>query len=297
MWRFLHNCRNQAKIRTTSPISTEEILNQELWWIKRAQKSAHQQPNFQADKLQLNLQYDDKQVLECRGGIMGEYPIYLPDDHPLNTKLVFNAHLVTLHGGVGLTMAKVREKDWVPRLRRLVKKLRGSCHGCKRFRARAYQAPPPGNLPKSRRQGSRPFQVIGVDFAGPIRYTPRAKTESKAYLALYACTLTRAVHLDLLKSLETSELIGTLKRFIARRGRPEIIYSDNGSTFKAADKWLKRVQQDQRFHDLLVGLTIKWQFNLSRAPWWGDQFELLNGLFKAAFYKSIGNGTLRWAEL
>ena len=168
---------------------------------------------------------------------------------------------------------------------------------CKRFRARAYQVPPPGNLPKSRTQGSRPFQVIGVDFAGPIRYTSRAKTESKAYLVLYACSLTRAVYLDLLKSLKTSEFIGSLKRCIARRGRPEIIYSDNGSTFKAAVKWLKRVQQDERFHDLLAGLTIKWQFNLSRAPCWVGQFERQIGLFMAAFYKTIGNGTLRWAEL
>ena len=297
VWRFIHNCRVQARNRMTGPISTEEIQHQELWWTNQAQQSAQQQPNFQADKLQLNLQYNSQQVLECRGRIMGEYPIYLPDDHPFTAKLVFNAHLSTLHGGVGLTMAKVREKYWVPRLRRLVKKLRGSCHGCKRFRARAYQAPPPGNLPKTRTEGSRPFQVIGVDFTGPIRYTPRAKTESKAYLAVYACSLTRAVHLDLLKSLETSEFIASLKRFIARRGRPEMIYSDNGSTFKATEKWLNKVQQDERFHELLASLTIKWQFNLSRAPWWGGQFERLIGLFKAAFYKTIGNGTLRWAEL
>ena len=175
--------------------------------------------------------------------------------------------------------------------------MRGSCHGCKRFRARAYQAPPPGNLPKTRTEGSRPFQVIGVDFTGPIRCTPRVKTESKAYLAVYACSLPRAVHLDLLKSLETSEFIASLKRFIARRGRPEMIYSDNGSTFKATEKWLNKVQQDERFHELLASLTIKWQFNLSRAPWWGGEFERLIGLFKAAFYKTIGNGTLRWAEL
>ena len=130
-----------------------------------------------------------------------------------------------------------------------------------------------------------------------MRYTSRAKTESKAYLVLYSCSLTRAVHLDLLKSLETSEFIGSLKRFIAQRGRPEIIYSDNGSTFKAADKWLKRVQQDERFQDLLAGLTIKWQFHLSHTPWWGSQFECLNGLFKAAFYKTIGNGMLCCVEL
>lgn len=194
-------------------------------------------------------------------------------------------------------MAKVREKYWVPRLRCLVKKLRGSCHGCIRFRAKAYQAPPPGNLPTTRTEGSRPFQVTGVDFTGPIRYTSRPKTESKAYLALYACSLTRAVHLDLLKSLETSEFIASLKRFVARRGRPETIYSDNGSTFEAAEKWLLKVQQDERFHEFLSSRAIKWRFNLSRAPWWGGQFECLIGLFKNAFYKTIGNGTLRWSEL
>ena len=59
--------------------------------------------------------------------------------------------------------------------RRLVKKLRGSCYGCKRFRAKAYQAPPAGNLPKSSTEGSRLFQEIGIDFAGPICYTPKAK--------------------------------------------------------------------------------------------------------------------------
>ena len=110
--------------------------------------------------------------------------------------------------------------------------------GCKRFRAQAYQWPPPGNLASTRTQGCTTYQVLGVDFARPIRYQSKAKTKSKAYLALYGCSLTRTVHLDLLKSLETKEFIASLKRFIARRGRPELIYSDNGSTFKATQKWL-----------------------------------------------------------
>ena len=101
---------------------------------------------------------------------MGEYPIYLPDDHPFTAKVVFKAHLSTLHGGVGFTMAKVREKYWVPRLRRLVKKLKGSCHGCKRFRARAFQVPPSGSLPKTRTEGSRPFQVIGYVVSFPPKF-------------------------------------------------------------------------------------------------------------------------------
>ena len=43
--------------------------------------------------------------------------------------------------------------------------------------------------------------------------------------------------------------------------------------------------------------TIKWQFNLSRAPWWGGQFERLVGLVRRALNKTIGNGCLIWNEL
>ena len=45
---------------------------------------------------------------------------------------------------------KVRERFWIPRLRRLVKKFKGSFYGWKKFRARAYVVTPPGNLSKTR---------------------------------------------------------------------------------------------------------------------------------------------------
>ena len=242
--------------------------------MKRAQHSALQKPNFQTHQLQLNLQLNSQQVYESRGRIVGEYPVYLPDDHPFIAKLVFQGLLCTIHGGVGLKMAKVRENFWVPRLRRLVKKLRGSCNGSKKFQAKAYQAPPPGSLAITRTQDTIPFQVVGVDFAGPIRLQQSPKKEGKAYLVLYACSLTRAVHLDLLSSLQTSDFLASLKRFIARRGRPEIIYSDNGSTFKAATKWLQKVHTDEKCHAFLAENSIKWKFNLSRAPWWGGEASL-----------------------
>ena len=194
-------------------------------------------------------------------------------------------------------MAQVREHHWVPKLRRLVKRIRSKCSGCVKFRTRAYLNPPPGNLPPTRTKGSTPFEVLGVDFAGPIRYQTKAKATRKAYLVLFGCSLTRAVHLELLKSLEVTEFLPSLKRLIARRGRPKVIYSDNAKTFKAAERWLKRAQKDEALHAFLTDYTIKWRFNLSRAPWWGGQFERLIGLFKRAFYKSIGNGNLTWEEL
>ena len=79
-------------------------------------------------------------------------------------------------------MARVRERYWVPKLRRMVKKTRSDCFGCVKFRSQAYQKPPPGNLPATRTEGSEPFQVLGVDFAGPIRYQSKTRAQKKAYL-------------------------------------------------------------------------------------------------------------------
>lgn len=73
--------------------------------------------------LQLNLQPNTDGVLECRGRIQGHYPIYLPDGQRYTENLVAQFHLGTLHGGVGSTMEKVWEYYWVPRLRRLTKKI------------------------------------------------------------------------------------------------------------------------------------------------------------------------------
>jgi hypothetical protein len=42
---------------------------------------------------------------------------------------------------------------------------------------------------------------------------------------------------------------------------------------------------------------ILWQFNLSRAPWWGGQFERLIGVVKQSMYKTIGKANLTWNEL
>ena len=295
--RFIQNCRQSRKNRKVGPLDTTEIEQQRIWWIKRTQQDARNHVHFEQDKLQLNLQPNHQHVLECRGRIEGEYPVYLPDDHPYTEKVVEQAHSSSLHGGVAMTMAKMRETYWVPRLRQMTKRVRSRCWGCKKFRVKAYQSPPPGILPSTRTQGSTPFEVLGVDFAGPIRYHTRKKAEKKAYLALFGCSLTRAVHLELLKSLVLGDFIACLKRFVARRGKPKVIYSDNGSTFKAASTWLKKVEKDERLNSNLADLSIRWIFNLSRAPWWGRQFECLIGLFKRAFYKTIGNGSLKWEEL
>ena len=290
--RFTFNCRSPNQKRR-GPLTTPEIATQRLLWIKRAQSSC----NLEEDRLQLNLQANRDGVLVCRGRIQGHYPVYVPDTSLLAEKLVQDSHLRALHGGIGMTMTHIRSKYWIPRLRQLTRKVVKNCYGCRRFRVKALNQPTPGNLPTERTEGSRPFQAVGVDFAGPLKYKKNKKTEGKAYVVLYACSLTRAVYIELLSSLNTQEFLQSLKRFIARRGRPEKIYSDNGKTFVAAAKWLKTVQADEKLQNFLSTCEIHWQFNLSRAPWWGGQFERLIGLVKRSFYKTIGNGCLMWKEL
>jgi len=91
----------------------------------------------------------------------------------------------------------------------------------------------------------------------------------------------------LLPNQTAEEFIRSLRQFIAQRGRPRKIYSDNGRSFTAAAKRLSMVKKSEQLQDHLAHQGITWQFNLSGAPWWGGQFERLVGLVKRSLYKGI----------
>ena len=141
--RFLRNTRTNRKNRVVGPLTTEEIEKQTTFWIKRTQQQAKSSKQFEEDRLQLNVQENQDGVLECRGRIHGHYPIFLPDSAPYTRKLIHRSQVDTLHGGVALTMTRVRERYWVLRLRKLAKQVVKACSGCNRFQATALATPPP----------------------------------------------------------------------------------------------------------------------------------------------------------
>jgi len=49
--------------------------------------------------------------------------MYIPEATTFAEKFVPLAHKATLHGGVGLTMAKIKEEHWIPDLGHLAKKV------------------------------------------------------------------------------------------------------------------------------------------------------------------------------
>ena len=297
--RFVNNCKAKlAKtVKQSGPLTTTETEVQVELLVKKFTERQIETEQFKNEQLRLNLQRNVNGLFECRGRIQGLYPIYVPPGTLLSEKMIEDAHVQTLHGGVGLTMALIRQRYWIPRLRQSTKKVIASCHGCKRFQVTAYHNPPVGNLPLDRTVGSTPFEVLGVDYAGPLIYKINKTKDGKAYILLFACSLTRSIHLELLPDQTTENFIKSFKQFIARRGRPRKVYSDNGKTFVAAAKWISKIMKDERFHDYLAHQQIVWQFNLSKAPWWGGQFERMVGLVKRALYKTIGRANLRWDEL
>ena len=103
-------------------------------------------------------------------------------------------------------------------------------------------SPKPGPLPKDRTEKFFPFEVTGTDSAGPIYYKTKKKIELKAYILLFSCSVTRAVHIELVSSLITTKFIKSFKRLISRRGKPKILYSDNVKTFTTGAKWLENIK-------------------------------------------------------
>ena len=90
-----------------------------------------------------------------------------------------------------------------------------------------------------------PFSVTGTNYAGPFICKKKGKRDIKIYLLLLTCSLTRAVHLEILPNQTTQEIIQALKRLTAKRGRPKVIYSDNNKTFEKASKWIKRLRVNE----------------------------------------------------
>ncbi|XP_025405600.1 uncharacterized protein LOC112679882 [Sipha flava] len=130
-----------------------------------------------------------------------------------------------------------------------------------------------GSLPKQRVQHSRPFTATGVDFAGPliIRSGIRGRPGKKAWIAIFVCFSTRAVHIEAVEDLTTNAFLAAFRRFISRRGKPNIVWSDNGTNFVGARKELSVYVS--KVDSCLASEAITWKFNPPASPHFGGVWE------------------------
>ena len=182
--------------------------------------------------------------------IHGYSPTLLPRTANFTKRLIEDYQQRTLHGGVQATMCSIREKFWIPKLRSAVKSIIYNCNLCRRHRKKPLKPPAAGSLPRFYSELGEPFQTTGIDFSEP-RICKDRDQEIKGYIVILACATMTAVHLKLSRSMLAEELKYRLKKFIARRGTPRTIISDNAKTFKAASNWLKMIVHDEDFFSFL----------------------------------------------
>ena len=238
---------------------------------------------------QLNVKMDDIGILRCHGRLDKSYsndskpPALLPTHHTLSHLIIEKVHCGLMHAGVAHTLAQLRCNFWIPKGRREVAHVLKKCVTCRRMEGPAFQLPTMPPLPVERVARSAPFQYVGLDYFGPLYVSGSV---SKVWICLFTCLAIRAVHLEWVSSLSTLDFISCLRRFIARRGVPTMLYSDNAAQFKLAattinNAW-RTVFHDPSLTSYLATHNIQWKFAAALAPWQGGVYERLVGLIKRA---------------
>lgn len=315
--RFARNCKVTSgattnTVRATGFLSARELDSAEKLLISHCQATAFTDEIQQlksgqkksALTRQLKLFIDTDNIIRCNGRIHNapvdndtKFPLLLPKKHIITGLIVKDAHIAHMHSGVNATVAYIRQKFWIPAIRQVVRTTTRKCVTCKRVIGKPYLAPDPPPLPKSRVQDSPPFTVSGVDFAGPLNIRTSTGSGQKTYICLFTCAVTRAVHLEIVSDLSTDSFIQAFRRFASRKSLPQLMISDNATTFTAAATYLKRLSQNEEVAYTLGNKGITWQFIPKRAPWFGGFWERMIGLTKVSLKKILGNACVTMETL
>ena len=152
--------------------------------------------------------------------------------------------------------------------------------------------PPMAAYPPSRIEESSPFTYTGLDYLGPLYVKENSESVThKVWVCLFTCLAVRAVHLELINDMSAEQFLLCLRRFIARRGKPKEIISDNASQFKLAKSTVDEAWQfattSPDTQSYLANEEITWSFIIELAPWMGGFYERLVGLVKQALSLSL----------
>jgi len=301
--KFVARCRRELEQNACSGLSVQNVYKAETLLIKHCQEmefrneitSLHSGQSKLPLVKQLSLFLNDRGILRCRGRIHNapvdedaKFPFLLPKKHVLTRLIIQETHARHLHAGVNATVTHLRQKFWVPAIRQCVQATLRQCVTCRRVSGRPYVAPDPPPLPKARVQDSAPFTVTGVDFTGALHIKQTTGSDMKAYICLFTCAATRAVHLEVVTSLSTESFLQAFRRFTSRKSLPKIMISDNATTFIAASRELMNLRYSTLVQDTLSNLGVEWRFIPQRAPWYGGWWERLIGLTKTTLKKILG---------
>ncbi|XP_055618455.1 uncharacterized protein LOC129763419 [Toxorhynchites rutilus septentrionalis] len=161
-----------------------------------------------------------------------------------------------------------------------------------------------GQFPAQRIVAARPFSTTGIDYFGPVYIKQGYKKSSiKAYVSVFVCFCTKAVHLELVSDLSTAKFLQALRRFTARRGKPAEISSDNGTNFVGARKELAELisnLSNRNYHEAIQQECstsgISWHFIPPGAPHFGGLWEAAVRSAKKHLLRVIGYSSVSYED-
>lgn len=242
-----------------------------------------------------------------------KHQLLLPPQARITQLIIRDAHFVTIHGGPQLMLAHLHRSYWMTRARQIVKSAIHNCPICERY-DQPENTQLMGNLPTDRVTQAECFLHTGLDFAGPFvikkqrgrppnieKCSKNPVTSTlKAWIVIFVCLSTKAVHIDVLLGLTIEEFLAAFERFTMRKGRCTKLISDNGTTFIGSDKELARVLQSWSKvlpeHNL-SRFGTDWQFITPSAPFKGGLWESAVKSMKRHMKRAIGVRTLTKDEL
>ena len=306
---FLQHCVMKKTFSMSKSLSVDELRNAEAVLIKHVQ---HQQfPDCFASKsnklnLPRNLQKLQPIVVDGIlrvGGRLKQAPFDIDVKHPIIipqrshlTELVIRQHHAEVgHSGSSHTWTSLRRKFWIIKGGAAVRKSIGNCYLCKKRNSNVGKQLM-ADIPSCRLQFDKPaFSSVGVDYFGPVMVKLLRNKLVKRYGCIFTCLTMRAVHIEIAHSLDTDSFINALRRFIARRGRPQNIFSDNGTNFVGAAKVLReslRSLNENKIHQYCSQQDINWTFNPPTASHMGGAWERMIRSIRKILKGILGAQTL-----
>lgn len=206
-----------------------------------------------------------------------KHPIILHGSSPLVDMLIQRIHRDNGHLGRETVIAKLKEKYHIIKANKAVRQTIRNCTICKKVQGKPADQLM-SDLPEDRViTDSPPFTNCGTDLFGPFYVSKgRGKTQEKRYGVIFTCLVSRATHLEITPGLDTDSYINALRRFMARRGKPKIMRSDNGTNLTSTDKELRRAIEEWNrdyIHEFCVQNHIDWKFQPPMSSHFGGVFE------------------------
>ncbi|XP_049879876.1 uncharacterized protein LOC126376494 [Pectinophora gossypiella] len=319
--RFIYNCNAKNVNKKKGNLCPEELNSALLSIIKLDQekhfmqeiKSLKSNNVLKSNLNNLNPFLDSEGLLRVGGRLQNadltfsqRHPIILPKQSNITRLLILKEHLRLKHAGQKLILNSLNEHYWLLNANREIKSVLHKCLICFKLKAKAASQLM-GSLPLDRVRMSRPFQIVGTDYAGPF-YVKQTRVRNpvitKAYVVIFVCFTTKAIHIELASDMTTETFLACLRRFIFRRNKPSKIYCDNGSYFRGANNVLKdlyNMQSSSKHQNDVINYCnserIQFHFIPSYSPIFGGLWEAGVKSIKYHLKRVISDTVLTFEEL